>query len=323
QGFFGGSKPSPPAPRGGGATTGLQKMHMHARAREIPLTAAVLDLLAQGEIKGRAKEQLTALMQTLAATREMLGREGHVVAIDHLLEESGYVDMWKADKSPDAPGRLENLKELVRSLADYETLSGFLEHVALVMDTEDRSGQDSMSIMTLHGAKGLEFDTVFLPGWEEGVFPSQRTLDEGGLKGLEEERRLAYVGITRARRRAIISHAANRRIYGNWQSAIPSRFVEELPAEHIESTGDTANSRRSFLGRPAVFGSSPFPLVASRRVHDITPKPAATSGMKVGVRVFHQKFGYGTITSVEGNRLEVAFEKAGPKRVIDTFVEQV
>ncbi|AHI24607.1 DNA helicase II [Komagataeibacter xylinus] len=310
-------------PRRGVGMTGLQKMHMHARERQIPLTAAVLEMLGTGDIKGRAKEQLAALMRTLGATRDMLGREGHVVAIDHLLEDSGYIDMWKADKSPDAPGRLENLKELVRSLADYENLGGFLEHVALVMDTEDRAGEDSMSIMTLHGAKGLEFDTVFLPGWEEGVFPSQRTLDEGGLKGLEEERRLAYVGITRARRLATISHAANRRIYGNWQSAIPSRFVEELPAEHIDTRGDTANSRRSFLGRPAVFGSTPFPLVASRRVHDVTPSTSATSGMKVGVRVFHQKFGYGTITSVEGNRLEVAFEKAGPKRVIDTFVEQV
>ncbi|NVN37283.1 ATP-dependent helicase [Komagataeibacter swingsii] len=310
-------------PRRGVGMTGLQKMHMHARERQIPLTAAVLEMLGTGDIKGRAKEQLAALMRTLGATRDMLGREGHVVAIDHLLEDSGYIDMWKADKSPDAPGRLENLKELVRSLADYENLGGFLEHVALVMDTEDRAGEDSMSIMTLHGAKGLEFDTVFLPGWEEGVFPSQRTLDEGGLKGLEEERRLAYVGITRARRLATISHAANRRIYGNWQSAIPSRFVEELPAEHIDTRGDTANSRRSFLGRPAVFSSTPFPLVASRRVHDVTPSTSATSGMKVGVRVFHQKFGYGTITSVEGNRLEVAFEKAGPKRVIDTFVEQV
>ncbi|QIP34792.1 ATP-dependent helicase [Komagataeibacter rhaeticus] len=310
-------------PRRGVGTTGLQKMHMHARARQMPLTAAVLEMLAAGEIRGRAKDQLAALMRSIATTREMLGREGHVVAIDHLLEDSGYIDMWKADKSPDAPGRLENLKELVRSLADYENLSGFLEHVALVMDAEDRSGADSMSIMTLHGAKGLEFDTVFLPGWEEGVFPSQRTLDEGGLKGLEEERRLAYVGITRARRLAIISHAANRRIYGNWQSAIPSRFVEELPAEHVETRGDTANSRRAFPGRPAVFGSTPFPLMATRRVHDVTPPTAARSGMNVGVRVFHQKFGYGTITSVEGNRLEVAFEKAGPKRVIDTFVEQV
>lgn len=158
---------------------------------------------------------------------------------------------------------------------------------------------------------------------EEGVFPSQRTLDEGGLKGLEEERRLAYVGITRARRRAIISHAGNRMIYGSWQSAIPSRFIEELPAEHIETMGDTSNSRRSFLGRPAVFGGTPFPLVASRRVHDVTPPATTTPGMEVGVRVFHQKFGYGTITAVEGNRLEIAFEKAGPKRVIDTFVEQV
>lgn len=167
-------------PRRGVGTTGLQKMHMHARERQMPLTAAVLEMLAAGEIRGRAKEQLATLMRTLGATRDMLGREGHVVAIDHLLEESGYIDMWKADKSPDAPGRLENLKELVRSLADYENLGGFLEHVALVMDAEDRSGADSMSIMTLHGAKGLEFDTVFLPGWRKGSFPPSARWMKGG-----------------------------------------------------------------------------------------------------------------------------------------------
>ncbi len=173
--------------------------------------------------------------------------------VETLLEESGYVEMWKPDKSPDAPGRLDNLKELVRALAEFDTLGGFLEHVSLVMENDENAGADRVNMMTLHGAKGLEFDSVFLPGWEEGLFPSQRTLDEGGNKGLEEERRLAYVGITRARKRAMISHAANRRIYANWQSSVPSRFVDELPEEHVEQMGSAAMAREQMRHAPTVF----------------------------------------------------------------------
>ncbi len=166
--------------------------------------------------------------------------------------------MWKQDKSPDAPGRLDNLKELVRALAEFDTLGGFLEHVSLVMENDENAGADRVNMMTLHGAKGLEFDSVFLPGWEEGLFPSQRTLDEGGNKGLEEERRLAYVGITRARKRAMISHAANRRIYANWQSSVPSRFVEELPEEHVEQMGSAALAREQMrTRRPCSAGAVP------------------------------------------------------------------
>ena len=163
----------------------------------------------------------------------MLPSDGHVVVAQVMLDESGYTEMWKQDKSVEAPGRLENLKELVRALADFETLEGFLDHVSLVMENEENAQGPRVSLMTLHGAKGLEFDTVFLPGWEEGVFPNQRSMDEGGAKGLEEERRLAYVGLTRARQRAIVSHADNRRIYGNWQRSIPSRFLEELPEDEV------------------------------------------------------------------------------------------
>ena len=180
-----------------------------------------------------------------------------------MLDESGYTEMWQQDKSPEAPGRLENLKELVRALADFETLAGFLDHVSLVMENEENADGDRVSLMTLHGAKGLEFDTVFLPGWEEGLFPNQRAMDESGAKGLEEERRLAYVGLTRARRRAIVSHAANRRIYANWQSSIPSRFIDELPEEHVERTGsaalarDARDRRADDVHRPVPAGGAP------------------------------------------------------------------
>jgi DNA helicase-2/ATP-dependent DNA helicase PcrA len=250
-------------------------------------------------------------------------RDGHVLTIATMLDESGYTDMWKQDKSVEAPGRLENLKELVRALADFDTLAGFLDHVSLVMENDENAAGDRVGLMTLHAAKGLEFDTVFLPGWEEGLFPSQRTMDESGIKGLEEERRLAYVGLTRARRRAIISHAANRRIYANWQSSIPSRFIDELPEAQVERTGSVALQRDRMLGS---VDTTQYPLVA-RRHREIEPweqpaRPARSEAIPVGARVFHQKFGYGTVTAAEDDKLDIAFESTGSKRVLDRFVER-
>ncbi len=237
-----------------------------------------------------------------------------------MLDESGYTDMWQKDKSPEAPGRLENLKELVRALSDFETLAGFLDHVSLVMENEENAEGDRVSLMTLHGAKGLEFDTVFLPGWEEGLFPNQRALDETGAKGLEEERRLAYVGLTRARRRAIVSYAANRRLYANWQSCIPSRFIDELPDSQIERTGSAALARDARIAAPTVFAGQ-FPLAARCgkliEAWEQPGRPARTDAIPVGSRVFHQKFGYGTVTASADDRLDIAFDKSGAKRVLD------
>jgi DNA helicase-2/ATP-dependent DNA helicase PcrA len=242
-----------------------------------------------------------------------------------MLDESGYTDMWQQDKSPEAPGRLDNLKELVRALADFETLSGFLDHVSLVMENDENAAGERVSLMTLHGAKGLEFDTVFLPGWEEGLFPNQRALDEGGLKSLEEERRLAYVGLTRARRRAIVSHAANRRIYANWQSSIPSRFIEELPEDHVTRAGSAALARDARVAAVGGF-STQFPLLARRPktidAWEQPSRPPRADAIPVGSRVFHQKFGYGRVTGVDDDRLDIDFETSGAKRVLDRFVEK-
>jgi DNA helicase-2/ATP-dependent DNA helicase PcrA len=241
-----------------------------------------------------------------------------------LLDESGYAEMWQQDKSPEAPGRLENLKELVSAMADYESLAAFLEHVALVMDNDEAAEGERVSIMTLHGAKGLEFDMVFLPGWEEGVFPSRRSIDEGGDSALEEERRLAYVGITRARRVAVISHAANRRIYGNWQSALPSRFLDELPATDIIREGGAQREARpqgSVFAGSGLFAQRPRRMIEAG-AWEVKERPAAKSVFSVGERVFHQKFGYGRILAVEEDRLDIAFEKAGEKRLLDRFVEK-
>jgi len=312
-------------PRRGVGNSTLQLLHETARAQEIPLLEAATRLIASGNIKGKLKESLGGLLDGLIRWREQLGRDGHVLTLETALDESGYTAMWKADKSAEAPGRLENLKEFTRALADFESLAGFLDHVSLVMENEESAETDRISVMTMHAAKGLEFDTVFLPGWEDGLFPSQRSMDESGNKGLEEERRLAYVGITRARQRAIISFAANRQIYGNWQSSIPSRFIDELPNEGVQRKG-SALMQRERMAQAPVF-SSAFPLTARRpqpkqiSAWEKPARPAQSARFGAGSRVFHEKFGPGTVMAVEDDRLDIDFDKSGSKRVLDRFVE--
>jgi DNA helicase-2/ATP-dependent DNA helicase PcrA len=265
-----------------------------------------------------------------------------------VLDESGYTAMLQADRSPDAPGRLENLKELVTAMAEFESLAGFLEHVSLVMENTEQAGRDLVSIMTLHSAKGLEFETVFLPGWEEGLFPHQRSLDENGVEGLEEERRLAYVGITRAKKRANISFAQNRRVHGLGQTALPSRFVDELPEDHVDVIQDSGGMGQYghgpgfsdvwSTGRMSGGYSSPGWQRAQNYYQAQQTAGAArnapptiegelvassaddSAGYELGERVFHEKFGYGHIADIDGNKLTVDFEKAGRKRVVASFV---
>jgi DNA helicase-2/ATP-dependent DNA helicase PcrA len=325
--------------RGLGEAT-IQQLHRAARAAGLSLTAATRAIVETDELKPKPRTTLAQLIRDFDRWHGMLEGLGHLDVAETILEESGYTAMWQADRTAEAPGRLENLKELIRALEGFDNLQGFLEHVALVMDNDKGETEDMVSIMTMHAAKGLEFDTVFLPGWEEGIFPSQRSLDEGGLSGLEEERRLAYVGITRARRRCIISHAANRRIYNQWNAAIPSRFLDELPAAHVErqAQGDFyAKGFGSFGGGSTLGGGhgaarqdgTPW-LSAERRYAGRTIEAAAkrvdggegTSDWGPGIRVFHQKFGYGRVTSVEGEKLTISFDKAGEKKVMAAFVEK-
>jgi DNA helicase-2/ATP-dependent DNA helicase PcrA len=277
----------------------------------------------------------------------------HTELAEIILEESGYTEMWQQDRSADSPGRLENLKELIRSMEEFESMTGFLEHISLVMDKEGAENQDAVSIMTLHSAKGLEFETVFLPGWEEGLFPHQRALDESGRAGLEEERRLAYVGITRAKKRAQIWFASNRRIHGLWQSNVPSRFLDELPEKHVEVIEQTSSYGGYNVGGVGNYGASRFDRAdpfqnsyatpgwqraqknraagtqstaksSSRLIEGelIAKSSGTSSAYKLGDRVFHIKFGYGAVAEIEGNKLTVDFEKAGRKKVVDSFVSR-
>ncbi|MEO6014928.1 MAG: UvrD-helicase domain-containing protein [Devosia sp.] len=333
--------------RGIGDST-VRQLYETARATERALFSATRLLLETEDLKPRQRSTLRDLVAQFDNWSERARTLPHAELAQQILDESGYTAMWQADKSPDSPGRLENLKELVNSMADFETLGGFLEHISLVMDRDSSEADDAVSIMTLHGAKGLEFDTVFLPGWEEGLFPSQRTMDELGRAGLEEERRLAYVGITRAKKRARISVAQNRRIHGLWQSALPSRFLDELPPEAVEvkDTG-SAYGGYGYGGRTASRFSTadPFdsvyetpgwqraraqakdrkgggPLTIDGDLVARSTDNGRASKYSVGERVFHLKFGYGRIESIEGNKLSIDFEKAGKKKVLDSFVNK-
>ncbi len=352
-------------PKRGLGDKAVANIHTFARATQQPLLLAAAQLLDSDELTPQARRSLGRFVGDIARWRTMANELPHAELARLLLDESGYTAVLQAERSAEAAGRLENLTELTRAMEEYDTLGAFLEHVSLVMDNDAARGEPKVTIMTIHAAKGLEFPLVFLAGWEEGVFPSQRALDEGGLASLEEERRLAYVAITRARTRATILHAANRRIYGQWTSSIPSRFVAELPAEHIDSEttmsgGESlwraqwsehadpfahlgpAQAMRSSTRGPGFMrgiASSPSPLAGEggarppfgdgrvRARPPIESRASAVSlgnkgrdDLSLGQRVFHGKFGYGVIEVIEGNKLEILFEHAGRKRVLDSFV---
>ena len=333
-------------PKRGIGDASVASLHAYARGRQMPLLAAAREISDTDELPPKARKALAELSANFARWSETARVLPHTELAEMVLEESGYTDMLKADKSAEAPGRLDNLKEFVRSMESFESLAAFLEHVSLVMEiAQDESG-DRINLMTLHAAKGLEFDTVFLPGWEEGLFPSQRTMDENGLAGLEEERRLAYVGLTRARQRIRASFAANRRVHGSWQSALPSRFLKEIPEEHVEtvmdegfyggatgfrdnagaesfaSTYDSPGWKRAQANRAAAGGVRARPPLIEAQAWSVQTSDPSASQFERGERVFHQKFGYGRISFVEGNKLTVEFDKAGEKRVIDQFVQR-
>ncbi len=346
--------------RGLGDTT-VKRVHELARARAVPMYHAAREIVDTDEIGAKARKSLSDLLRSFERWRGQLDTMRHTELAELILDESGYTAMWQADKSQQAQGRLENLKELVRFMHDFDTLAGFLEHVSLVMDVDKGNDADQVSLMTLHAAKGLEFGTVFLPGWEEGLFPHQRALDESGKAGLEEERRLAYVGITRAKRLAKISFAQNRRTHGLYQSAIPSRFIDELPEAHVEvmeSQTPYGGTTQGF-GYGNQFGSSRFDRAPAqefksgyqtpgwqraqqnwsrsdeKKKKQMTRGPKTIDGelvasssarapeFKAGTRVTHEKFGEGTVTHVDGNKLTIAFDDGETKRVVASFVERV
>jgi DNA helicase-2/ATP-dependent DNA helicase PcrA len=337
------------APKRGLGDKAVATIHQQARQAHEPLLIAAAHLLGSDELTPQARRSLGNFVADVSRWREMASTLPHPELARIVLEESGYTAALQADRSAEAAGRLENLAELTRAMEEYESLGAFLEHVSLVMDNDEARAGEKVTIMTIHAAKGLEFDTVFLAGWEEGVFPSQRSLDEGGLAALEEERRLAYVAITRARRRCTILHAANRRIYGQWTSSIPSRFLGELPKAHIDEettmTGGESLWRAQWSERADPFAHlgpaqsmrastrgpgwqrasrgnfNPEPQrVVEARASAVSLGNQGRTDLALGQRVFHGKFGYGTIEAIEGNKLEIDFEKAGRKKVLDSFV---
>jgi DNA helicase-2/ATP-dependent DNA helicase PcrA len=312
----------------------VQALYAHGRTHGISLHDAIIDLTQGGELRPKMRETLMKLMDDFARWRSLASSMNHAELAAQVLDESGYMGMWKADKTPEAPGRLENLKELISGMQEFESLDQFLEHVALVFENQSVAGQDSVTLMTLHGAKGLEFDVVFLPGWEEGLFPSQRSMDENGIKGLEEERRLAYVGLTRARKKAYVSFVGNRRMYGNWVSSIPSRFVDELPDAYIARDSEISSPQggRSSHWDSSGFGGGyqtaravPVPVRSSVPHEGYGATRVRTESGDVfarGDRVFHEKFGYGAIINIDAHKLDIKFEISGLKRVMDSFVSK-
>jgi DNA helicase II / ATP-dependent DNA helicase PcrA len=370
--------------RGLGDAT-VQALHDHARAKRVPLTEAARLMVETEEMKPKPRTNLRDLLAAFERWRAQRDTLPHTELAEIVLDESGYTEMWQKDRSAEAAGRLENLKELIRAMEEFENLQGFLEHVSLIMDTDKGDGADAVSIMTLHSAKGLEFDTVFLPGWEEGLLPHQRALDDQGRPGLEEERRLAHVGLTRARKNAKIYFVSNRRIHGAWSSTVPSRFIDELPEESVEvgesqggfgGFGGYGGYGRSRFDDMDTFGSdyrTPGWKRAQARMNrndqfdeadsdyvvdtgapsssgprarpehrtsaqsgegrrarrapltidgELVAKSTGHSPYVAGDRIFHQKFGYGDVLLVDGNKLTILFDKAGEKRVVDSFVER-
>ncbi|MEQ9694380.1 UvrD-helicase domain-containing protein [Shimia sp. SDUM112013] len=360
-------------PKRGLGNVAQQKIQTCARDNGVSLMEGARILIAEKGIGGKGAKELALLLDNLDRWRAMMARPqptladddailddetgpmaqplpldapdvSHIELAEIILDESGYTTMWQNDKTPEAPGRLDNLKELVKALESFENLQGFLEHVSLIMDNESDEAEEKVTIMTLHAAKGLEYPAVFLPGWEDGLFPSQRSMDESGLKGLEEERRLAYVGITRAEELCTISFAGNRQVYGQWQSQMPSRFIDELPEDHVEvltppglygggfgaAARPSASALDDRVASANTYNSPGWKRMQARAGERGLSQPResrnsvidanAISSFTVGDRVFHQKFGYGTVIHIEGDKLEVAFEKAGTKHVVASYV---
>jgi DNA helicase-2/ATP-dependent DNA helicase PcrA len=334
-----------PARKLGGQT--MQTVHAFARARRMPLLPASRLLLETDELGAAARGALRKFVEMVDRwAREAEHLSPRDIA-ELVLDESGYTDLWKNNKSAKADSKLDNLKEVVNAVAEFDALGAYLDHVALVSDHGEDAPEGQVWLMTLHAAKGLEFKVVFLPGWEEGVFPSQRSLDEGGNAALEEERRLAYVGITRARESCRISFAANRQIYGRWQTSLPSRFVDELPEGEVEVVSQPGlyGNAAAFLpshsrfdaravddgayyenpgwrrARAAAGRVSPSPPMIEGRAREISVASGA-SKFPVGARVFHQKFGYGRVLAAEGQKVTVDFDHSGAKKVVDSFLTE-
>ncbi|MCY4306257.1 MAG: UvrD-helicase domain-containing protein [Aestuariivita sp.] len=335
-------------PRRGIGDKTRQIIFKAARSNSLSLIEGSQFAVKNGQIKGKAAVELQLLSDKIRQWRDMMHNDkvSHAELAELILDESGYTTMWQAEKTPEAPGRLENLKELTKSISDFDNLQGFLEHISLMIANDTDMESDKVTLMTLHAAKGLEFPCIFLPGWEEEVFPSKRTEEENGTAGVEEERRLAYVGITRAQEVCTISFAESRFAFGKVQMQFPSRFINELPEEHVDiltsMTGSYRNDSRQDMQGSTIEEQSAYAGTyhsagwkrfqsRSKAVRKLSPPQFTkkeTNNMSkgkfaLGDRVFHMKYGYGSIKSVDINTLEIEFEKADMKRVDVRYVHHM
>ncbi len=304
-------------PKRGFGAASLAKLQNLAQQQQQTLFEAAKTLNLSQEIRGKAEQALKEFIHLFEHWQNRIKESSHDELAEMILEESGYLDMWRQNKAPDATGRVENLKELVSAISEFESLAHFLEHVSLVMENEQAAGEDRVTLMTLHSAKGLEFDTVFLPGWEEGLFPNQRAIDENGTQGLEEERRLAYVGITRGKKRVIILYVATRLLFGRWQTCLPSRFIDELPTENIEykSLAKKTTYQFSYKSEYEQDYNMSSDKAVERYIDD------KENPWKKGAKVFHKVFGEGVIRHIDGDRLTIKFENNAEKKIVRSFVQ--
>jgi DNA helicase-2/ATP-dependent DNA helicase PcrA len=304
--------------RGLGEMT-IRNIEQYSRASKLSLELAARKLAETDELSTKAASSIRLFAKNLDKWRIDVSKNKLGDLVEIILEESGYVEMLKKDRSIEAPGRLENLKELVNAINEFDSLANFLEHIQLVMDGSNNQNTETAKIMTLHAAKGLEFPLVFLPGWEEGLFPNQRSIDESGESGLEEERRLAYVGITRAKTDVWIFNANSRLTHGQWIDCIPSRFLDELPEKNINKFSSYA---KNFNNNSSI-ASGWINAVNNKKNVLNYENTDEISKFKLMERVFHQKFGYGKVAEIDGDKVTINFEKAGQKKLLLSFIEKI
>ena len=314
----------------------VKKIHQYARQKGLCLLDASQEILKENILKPKTVKNLKTFITNIISWKKNSEKFDHITLLETVLDESGYTSMLKTEKTPEADAKLENLKELKASMKSYTSLNDFLENISLQTAIDEKWDGEKINIMTIHSAKGLEFDAVFLPGWEEGLFPHQKSIDEKGAEGIEEERRLAYVAITRAKQELYISFANQRKFYGrqndnyDFYSSIQSRFIDEIDNEYTEISIDESSDDDFIFDQDFNVESkknSPGWNRLKNNIKNNEENSVKTITLSenltkytVGETVKHEGFGTGKIIHIDGNKLLINFNEQGEKKVIDKFV---